>query len=114
MIPARYSLAGLLALFLALASLALWGCTSAPPDAWRLYAKGNYYYGRMEAKTELLCTPAPTRLALADYCREAEATRQMIKGVVPSIEAELVKSKPDFGKIMQYLDLVLSLAAKAL
>jgi hypothetical protein len=100
-------------LALALALL-LTGCTSAGPNAYLLYAKGNYYYGRMEAKTELLCTPTPRRADLMDYCREAAQTREIIKSVVPIIEAELVKEEPDWAKIMQYLDLVLSLASKAL
>lgn len=91
----------------------LTGCTTADPNAWLLYSRANYLYGRMEAKTELLCTP-PMRASLTDYCAEAAKTRDIIKAVNPTIQAELVKSKPDWPKIMQYVDLIFSLAAKAL
>lgn len=92
--------------------LFLTGCTTADPNAWLLYSRANYLYGRMEAKTELLCA-APVRASLVDYCQEAAKVRDTIQGINPTIQAELAKEKPDWPRIMQYLDLVLSLAGKA-
>lgn len=89
------------------------GCTTADPNAWLLYSRANYVYGRMEAKTELLCAP-PVRASIVDYCREAAETQKIIKAVNPTIQAELVKKKPDWQQIMQYVDLIFSLASKAL
>jgi hypothetical protein len=95
-------------------ALLLVGCTSADPNAWLLYSRANYLYGRMEAKTELLCTPAPAKVSLLDYCQEASRTREAIRAINPTIQAELVKKQVDWQKLMGYLDLVLSLAAKTL
>ena len=90
----------------------LTGCASNA-GAWRTYARGSYQYGRIEAKAELICAP-PRNPALADFCREAADTQKQVRALVPILETELEKGKPDFSKIMQYIDLVLSLASKAL
>ena len=94
-------------------ALLLTGCAAADPGAWQLYAKASYFYGRMEAKTELVCAP-PRNPNLADFCREAAQTQQRVREIAPTIESELAKDKADWAAIGKYLDLVLGLAAKAL
>jgi len=89
------------------------GCASAAPDKWLLYARANYLQGRLEAKGEALCAQSGT-LAQADFCAEAKATRDTLRAAKPGIEAELSQSKPDMQKILQYVDLVFSLASKGL
>ena len=79
---------------------------------WLLYAKAAHLYGRVEAKTELLCSTP--RRELADFCQEAAKTRDAIAAMNPVIQAELVKKEPDWPRILQYVDLVFSLAARAL
>ena len=96
-----------------MAALLLTGCASADPAAWQLYSKAAYTYGRMEARVEVICTP-PRNPALHDFCKEAEAVQAKIRQVAPTIEAELARDRADWGAVMQYLELVLSLAAKAL
>jgi hypothetical protein len=95
------------------AALLLTGCASADPAAWRLYAKAAYFYGRIEAKAEVVCAP-PRNPVLADFCREAAATQQQVQTLAPTIEAELAKDRADWAAIGKYLDLVLGLAARAL
>ena len=105
-------LAYLRVLYAALAVVFLAGCASKPAAAWLLYSDVSYQYGRIEAKTELLCAP-PIRAALADYCREASNTQQLIKQLKPIVRAELAKETPDWDKIASYVGLVLSLAGAA-
>jgi hypothetical protein len=93
--------------------LLLAGCTTADPNAWLLYAKANYVYGRMEAKTELLCT-GPRAAHLVDFCAEAGKARDTIKALTPAIQAELAKQQPDWPRILQYVDVVFALAGKML
>ena len=93
-------------------TMLLTGCAS-DPNLWLIYAKIAHTYGRVEAKTELLCAP-PVKVSLADYCAEAARTREAVERINPIIQAELTKKRPDWPRIMQYLDLVLSLASKAL
>lgn len=97
---------------LALVALLLTGCASADPGAWTVYARASYFYGRIEAKTELVCTP-PRNPALADFCREAAQTQKQVQTLAPTIEAELAKERVNWGELMKYLDLVLGLASKA-
>lgn len=93
-------------------TLFLVGCPSADPNAWRLYAKAAYTYGRIEAKAESHCAP-PLKADRVEVCKEAGRVQGEIKTLAPTIEAELAKNKPDWPRIMMYLDLVLGLAAKA-
>lgn len=96
-----------------LVGLLLAGCAAADPNAWRLYAKASYLYGRIEAKAETHCAP-PVPPDRADVCREAAAAQQAVRTMAPTIEAELSKSAPDWTQIMKYVDIVFGLAAKAL
>lgn len=89
------------------------GCASADPGAWQLYSRASYFYGRIEAKTELVCSP-PRNPALADFCKEAAQTQKQVQTIAPTIEAELAKERVNWPEILKYLDLVLGLAAKAL
>jgi hypothetical protein len=89
------------------------GCASTDPNAWVMYARANYHYGRIEAKAEMLCSrPRPPQAA--EFCQEAEKVQQIVSVADPKIQAELTKGKADWAVIRQYLDLVLGLAAKAL
>lgn len=94
------------------ALVCLAGCASAPPQAWMLYSRAAYLYGRMEAKVETACTPPTARLK--DLCDSAATVRQEVTTLNPVIQAELQKEEPDWGRIMQYLDLVIGLAGKFL
>ena len=101
--------------------LLLAGCSSAHgPNATILWGTANYHYGRMEAKTELLCSVSPrvriqaTPEQLADYCKEAKQTREVIRAMVPTIQAELVREEIDWETVMKFLNLVISLSGAAL
>lgn len=96
---------------LLLVALLLTGCSSAPPQAWMIYSRAAYLYGRMEAKVETACSP-PAPPDLTDLCTSAAGVQKEVKTLNPVIQAELSKEEPDWGRIMQYLDLVIGLAAK--
>lgn len=86
------------------------GCASAPPQAWMLYSRASYLYGRMEAKVESTCTPVTEKTR--DLCTSAAKVRDEVRTLNPVIQAELIKEEPDWARIMQYLDLVIGLATK--
>jgi hypothetical protein len=110
--PARYTIPGLVGLACLLASLGLWGCASKPPEAWLLYSRANYLYGRVEALAEVACKEPTERIKAV--CAEAGRTQQEIKTLNPVIQAELSKKDPDWTQIMKYLDLIIGVAGKFL
>lgn len=100
-------------LILVLVALALVGCAAKPPSLFFMYADASYYYGRIQAKTEIVCTaPIPSRLIA--FCQEAAETQKVIQTLNPLIREELARQEVDWAKVMKYVDLIFSLATKAL
>lgn len=90
--------------------LVLAGCTSARPPVWLLYADAKQAYGRMQVQFEILCdviTPENQRI-----CTEASVVDQNIQLLEPGIRAELSKERPDWDKIMQFVQLAIGIASK--
>ncbi len=94
-------------------TLGLAGCTTAAPNVWLIYTKAAYTYGRIEAKAETHCA-APIPPDRAEVCREAARVQAQIQALTPVINAELSRNRPDWDRIMSYVDLILSLAGKFL
>ena len=102
-----------LAIRVAILTVTIWamsGCSSAPPAEWMLYSRAAYLYGRAQAFTQIACEKPEAAKTVA--CVEGQKIQDEVHTLNPLIQDELSKNKPDWAKIMQFMDLAVGLASK--